>query len=403
MHSLFLIGASALAVATSSCGHRASQPADAAEVDATEPSYDMAAGDAAESDGAPALFSMEGRTWRIATVDHVAMAPVYPSLTLDPDGVPFVVYTKRDGEDTFPAASHREGAGWSAPETIERTAGASLGKRPSINVDAARTVHVLSYDETNERARYARKPVGEPWSSQDVYQADLDAGDQSVLARDGQGRLHAAFLQFGDYRFVYGLEQADIWQFELLCDQGAPVKAYAIALGVSADGEAHALYSDGNLLRHARGGAGSWQHELVDDPQGEGDFHYPVVAVIGEQAHVSYLRWLHDDAEIRVARSGAAGWEVDVVDTGLGISYTTGIAVLPCGTEVIAYGRNYGSGTSGLWFAYHHPGEAWVLSLVDGDAVASGIDLAAASSGVLHLIYTDEGEYALRHAELPLP
>jgi len=102
-----------------------------------------------------------------------------------------------------------------------------------------------------------------------------------------------------------------------------------------------------------------------------------------------------------VATLGDGGWDVETVDTGLGISYTTGLVVLPCGATLVAYARNEGTGTQGLWLAYRSEGDAeWTLASVDDSTYVSGIDLGVDAAGRIHAVYLDETNFILKHALL---
>ena len=75
--------------------------------------------------------------------------------------------------------------------------------------------------------------------------------------------------------------------------------------------------------------------------------------------------------------------------------------VLPVLTFLDDRGRNAGVGPSGLNVAYRVAGaEEFALTQVDGSVDVSGISLAAANDGTLHLVYLDESNLLLKHARL---
>lgn len=316
-------------------------------------------GGAAGAAGACAPFSTAGRTWTTGEIDLIGGAPIYPDVALGSDGMPIVVFTKGTATTRWAAVSKYDGAVWSEPDAVETASGKYLGKRPSIAVEPNGTQHVLAYDEDETRPRYGRKVPGGSWQVEAIHDPGVDSGDHSSLFLDGNGTLHASFLEYGTYRLIYGSLSGSAWNFKPVATSNGPVKAASGSLFVDGAGVRHLAYYTGVPEQHlhlARSTATGWEDEEADTAFDSG--HYPNVVVDSEgKEWIAYLLWPDDASEIRVASREAGGWKVRTVDTGLGITYTTGIALLPCGGVGIAYARNEGIGQPGLWFAYKNPGE----------------------------------------------
>jgi hypothetical protein len=224
-----------------------------------------------------------------------------------------------------------------------------------------------------------------------------------VLRIDEQGRLHGTFLRYGVYHTIFGVREDGRWRFAPLSRDGVPVKTYEATLAVADDGRAHVVYADDReRIYYAHGGLAGWTHEPVDLETPEIGHYLDGALDPAGQMHVVYLQWTRDHPSVWVARR-AGSWQTEQVDTELGIAYAAALTVLDDGTELVAYARNLGQGAAdGLWFGYRRAGEAaWSLELVDGTTYVSGIDLAAAADGTIHLIYFDETNYVLRSAILP--
>ncbi|HQP36226.1 MAG TPA: hypothetical protein PLI95_13650 [Polyangiaceae bacterium] len=362
-----------------------------------------AGGSAGAGGGVCDPFTTVGRTWSLQEIDYIGGAPIYPDLELGADDHPRVVFTKGSKTERWAAVSRHDGTHWSEPEAVETIANRYLGKRPSLAVQSDGTEHVLAYDEDEGRPRYANKSVGGAWEVSEIYAQAGDAGDHSCLFVDTKDKLHATFLEYGSYRLIYGTPTGGTWSWGAIETQAGPVKGSSTSLFVDGNGQRHVAYYTGTPEEHlhvARSVTTGWEDEEVDTQAGSG--HYPSLTVDAQGTEwIAYLLWPAEVSEVRVASKGAAGWSVRTVDPGLGITYTTGIGLLPCGGVGIAYARNEGTGTQGLWFAYLRPGDAEFTKVsVDATSYVSGIDLAVDASGRVHLVYLDETSYVLKYAVL---
>lgn len=360
-------------------------------------------GGVAGTGGACAPFSTAGRIWATGEIDLIGGAPIYPDLALGSDGLPVVAFTKGTATTRWAAVSKYDGTSWSEPDTVEMQSGKYLGKRPSLAVEANGTQHVLAYDEDGTRPRYGRKAPGGSWVVEAIYDDEVDSGDHSSLFLDGNGTLHASFLEYGTYRLIYGSLNGSTWNFQPVATSSGPVKAGSGSLFVDGAGVRHLAYYTGVPEQHlhlARSTASGWEEEEVDTTFDSGHYANVVVDQQGTE-WISYLRWPAEASEIRVASREGGVWNVEVVDTGLGITYTTGITLLPCGGVGIAYARNEGVGQAGLWFAYKNPGDAEFTRMnVDDTSYVSGIEMGADETGRVHVVYLDETSFILKHAEL---
>jgi hypothetical protein len=349
----------------------------------------------------PGCPTLQGKSFTLRQVDPIGGAPIYPDLEVGPDRRPVVVFTKGTATEKYPALSILDGQAWSAPEVVEKEAGKNLGKRPSLLIGADGRLHVTSYDETDMRPRYAtRAAADKTWTVEALYKTGVDAGDHSSLAAGPDGALHLTFLEYGTYRLVYGTKGASGWSLDAVQAAGSYVKASSSSLAIDSGGKVHVVYFTGERLDYAVRAASGWTAEIVDQSSAKMG-HYPTLALDGAgRPQVVYLDWAGEGA-VRFARRTASGWQAETVDQALGITYTTGQALLPCGATLIAYARNEGTGTPGLLLAVQAPGAtSWTKLSVDAKTYVSGIDLAVDADGRIHLVYLDETNYVLRHAEL---
>jgi hypothetical protein len=264
------------------------------------------------------------------------------------------------------------------------------------------TVHVVAYDEDCCRLRYSSRAGGGAWATTALYLDGVDAGDHSNLALDAAGALHLTFLEYGTYRIIYGLKSSNDWQFEPVGPTGGAL-ADSSSLAIDREGWPHVAFYNRDpdqVLRHALRTDIGWTVEDADPTADAG--HYPSIVIDPSGAPlVAALRWSDDAAEVRLTTRTAGGWQTEVVDSGLGITYTSGLAALPCGATLVAYARNEGTGTPGLWLAHRNPGDTeWTRTSLDASTYVSGIDLAVAADGRVHVIYLDETNFILKHARL---
>lgn len=365
---------------------------------------DLLPTDQATPDAGPPRFSRQGRSWQLEEVDTIGGAPIFPAIAMGQDQSPVIAFRKGTASKRYPVIVRRAGPGWGAPETVEEAEGAFLGKSPSIAIDASGGVHLTYYNEDEERLRHAFQPAaGAPWQLSYPYPEEVDAGDHSALAIDGQGRLHCSFLQYSVYHTIYGLNDQGQWSFSPLARDGVPQKTYEATMAVDAAGQAQlAVADEQERLYFARGGVEGWSFETIDEVTPDIGHYLDSALDPGDRLHIIYMQWTHDHPSIWAGRRGDGGWQVEQVDQELGISYAAAIAVLADGTELIAYARNLGEGGDGLWFGYRDPeDQKWSLELVDGSTYVSGTDLLAAVDGTLYLVYFDETSYILKTAILP--
>jgi hypothetical protein len=399
-----------LAILLCSCSQSSTPTPDLSITDDAPAPPDRApAGEAARPDarrdaGSPdraACPTLQGKSFTLRQVDVIGGAPIYPDLEVGADGRPVVVFTKGTASAKWPALSVLDGQTWSAPETVEKQDGSALGKRPSLLVAADGRLHVTSYDETGLRLHYATRPASSTsWTVEPLYQAGVDAGDHSSLAADRSGGVHLTFLEYGTYHLIYGTLSGTSWGFETVESGGAAVKAASSSLAMDDSGRAHVAYFTGDRLDYAVRQGSTWTAETVDSSSAKMG-HYPSLALdAAGNPQVVYLDWVGEGA-VRFARRVSGSWKAETIDQELGISYTTGHAVHPCGLSLVAYARNDGQGTPGLLLGVQAPGATdWTKLSVDASTYVSGIDLAVGPDGRIHLVYLDETNNVLRHAEL---
>lgn len=388
-------------------------------MDAEDMSFDMS-GDEAGDDAPrepvevaedtaqpPTPFTMDARSWSFYEVNTIGGGAIYPDLTMGLNDQPVLAF--RRGErvgglmEYWPVVATFDGVQWSAPDMVERESQGTLGKRPSIAVDSSGTFHVLSYDEWGLRPHYAVQEVGSEWDAAPIYNDDVDAGDHSCLFLDSSGTLHATFLQYTDYRLVYGTLDGAAWTFDIVEDDDGPVRGSSSSLVVDSDGTVHiAFYSAGALYYTIRTGD-DWDVEIVDDTV-DNVGHYPSLALDPDGVPwITYLRWPNELTEARVAhRLDGGTWDIDILEGSLGIAYTTGIAALADGTILAVFPKNdTDTGSGELRFGYLQGGDdVWEISSVDTRYYVSGIDIAVGGDDRIHIAYYDESGYVLRHAVL---
>jgi len=372
---------------------------DMANLDGTSDTMDI-------HDTEPQRFTMEGRTWSLHEVDHIGGAPMFPDLTLSNEDQPVVVFRKGvplSGSDMeyFSAISEFNGTQWSPVETVERVAEKQLGKRPSIVIDPTGRYHVVSYDVSEEQLRYSyRDPQQVEWTSAAITDTSVDAGDHSCLTVDPSGNVHLTYLQYTDYRVQYGLLADNQWTLYTIASEDGPVRGSSSSNIVDTSGTAHISFYGNGHLNYADGESDTWAVEVLDDSANQIGLYSSIALDAEGFAHIIYIRWPYTESAVKMASQNADGWQVETIEEDLEFTYTTGIAILPCGTTLVAYGRNR-TDVHDLRFAYKLPDtDTWSILTVDDSTYVSGIDMVVEQNGQVHIIYFDETNYILKHARL---
>ncbi|MEJ2709397.1 MAG: hypothetical protein P8074_17435 [Anaerolineales bacterium] len=293
---------------------------------------------------------------------------------------------------------------WQAGQRIDQTA--QTGLLVSMAADNHGGAHVVYFDESGERLRYA-KSNGNTWSLENIVE-DVQV-DWADIALDPQGQPQVVFEQYlsHDSQPVrYFVRRDSTWQ------EGPAVnpdtgRAAMPSIQISPDGNPSVAFIDGSAygtqkLVLAEWNGSNWHKQDID--QGELVFS-PVLALSpAGEPQVAYAVRLDSLTEttdrLRYAFQRPQGsWNLEEIDSNSEIAAIE-MAVSSEGTPHLAYLIHSGTDGAALRHSYWD-GETWLTEEVGVFTTASDISLALDASGHPHIgfMYEQSLFYARKESQ----
>ncbi|MCZ7679983.1 MAG: hypothetical protein M5U28_14960 [Sandaracinaceae bacterium] len=167
---------------------------------------------------------------------------------------------------TWTSLEHASFDGTSVSEATLATC-SGYCKPSSMVADATGTLHVCFVHSFTSVLRYARRPVGGPWSVEDVSTGATLAGDFCDIEVDGAGDVHVVHRNLDSV--LYSRRAAGgAWTTEVVAAAHGSVTA-PTGIAVSSGGAVHVAWmdylggpSDGHV-HYATNAGGAWAEELA--------------------------------------------------------------------------------------------------------------------------------------------
>jgi hypothetical protein len=169
------------------------------------------------------------------------------------------------------------------------------------------------------------------------------------------------------------------------------------------DGVLHLLARDVNddNLVYGRLEGGVWSFEESLDPDGLAGLYAAIAVAADGTPHIAYLRDVDEqegfgETELRYARRGAGGWEIETIDEGEQVGWHVSIALGPAGDPHVAYRR------PGALVYARLAGDSWPQDEVFDEQLPQQLELAIDGAGAAHLAFTAADgrvRYAVRETD----
>jgi hypothetical protein len=234
-------------------------------------------------------------TWDVEIVEGGGSG-AFNDIAVDSTGAAHISYLNTYGTDTLRYATNRTGS-WEISNLDSVGSASSFNMTTAIAVDSNDNVHMTYYlPGTTGQLAYVTNDSG-AWETEYIAQI---AGIQSDIAIDNNDKVHVSFSDINHQALWYATEINDIWQIQVVDDDGI-VGAYN-SIRVDASGHVHISYFDQTErgLKYTTNASGSWKSLIVDaDPAFNNVGLYTSLALDNNNdPHIAYLCSLGTHGEI---------------------------------------------------------------------------------------------------------
>jgi len=335
--------------------------------------------------------------WALSTVDDDGDAGQQVSLAIDSDDRLHVAY-RRDRQLRYALF---DAGTWSTTIVDDPL----LGGDTAIGVDGAGLVHIVTPLGSTSPARAV-----DVWTLEAGGWVQAFLGGLSVtrvgVAFDGTAAQICAYHPrsggFGGILTHYAEGAAGFDSSTIDGTLSSSESREGDYCSIGFDGtDLHVAYHGGrfNRLEYATESGGTWTPEVVDAPAGDTAGTYVSMALDGTgRAVIAYRALSIGDAEIRVARQSAAGWDIHTVGPAGVIANHASIAVDGDGLAHLSY---FDSGEPGT-LRYAEETSVGTFDITDVAVVGTGSGghnaIGLDSTGTVHIVYYDVDASSLVHA-----
>ncbi|MDD3627957.1 MAG: hypothetical protein PHV06_11655, partial [bacterium] len=208
---------------------------------------------------------------------------------------------------------------WSIPEIIDGPD--SVGKYPSLKVDAWNGIHISYFDNSNTNLKYAVK-LSTSWETEIVDNSG-DVGYYSSIAVDSNNLPHIAYYSaFPDYNLKYSYWDGTKWQIETVdSDLNDVGQCCSITLDQNDYPLISYLDATNRDLKLARFDGIKWNFEIVDSTGMVGQYT-DIEIDSSNRIHISYTDY--QAYNLKYALFNSSTWIITTVDsTGIVGEYTS--------------------------------------------------------------------------------
>ena len=340
--------------------------------------------------------------WQVEDVSIPQPTGEYPDLAADPAGRLHVSYWDA-ATQTLQYATN--GPGFWTTETV--SGNVAMSKATSLAVDAGGRVHIVYNDIRADRLMHAVKSSG-GWSVEPVAASPYG---RPAMAVDARGTVHVVYrLWYARNNLWYAENASGSWVTSKVADIGwwgdsldvtvSPDGAVAICLDVP-DSSSPVL-AEGIWLLTKAPSASSWTFDTVFG----GAVITSYCTVVADDAGALHLAYRQKGEigrgnQLIYARKGPAGWENQVVDTGLVDRLS--LALDPARNPYLSY---YDQETGLVNYAFK-TGSGWqskpLVNLIVYDKPDFLAPLTIDPAGALHAAYFDHFRGDLNVVHVPDP
>jgi hypothetical protein len=325
-------------------------------------------------------------SWQIALVDPGEHVGEFPSIALDPRGMPHISYSYYTTEGPDPdydlRAAHFNGTEWLV-ETIDSES--VRGWFTSLAYDRKGHPHIAYYDVYGGDVRYAYHD-GVIWKKEAI---DLGGkvGYYASLVLDSLDQPHVSywFVDEGDVRYAFGenLSGELAWSIQDV-DQEDNI-GENISLALDSKDRPHISYYDRTHgdLKYAYMAESGWIVTVVDST-GDVGIHTSIEVDQFDHIHIAYFDY--SNADLKYATFDGEKWFITTVDSAGNVGRSAALALDSFGRPFISY---YDLSNYNLKIALFD-GSAWLRGVVGplGTVRGSeGTSLVLDDQGCPHIVY----------------
>jgi hypothetical protein len=325
-------------------------------------------------------------SWQIVLVDPGEHVGEFPSIALDPRGMPHISYsyytTAGPDPDYDLRAAHYEGTDWFV-ETID--AESVRGWFTSLAYDSKGHPHIAYYDVYGGDVRYAYHD-GVIWQKEAI---DLGGkvGYYASLALDSLDQPHVSywFVDEGDVRYGFGGNVSGELSWNIQDVDQEDNIGENISLALDSKDRPHISYYDRTHgdLKYAYMAESGWIVTVVDST-GDVGIHTSIEADQFDHVHIAYFDY--SNADLKYANFDGENWLITTVDSDGNVGRSAALTLDSFGRPFISY---YDLSNYNLKIALFD-GSTWLRGVVGplGTVRGSeGTSLVLDNQGCAHIAY----------------
>lgn len=333
-----------------------------------------------------------GGTWKNTSIAASAETPV--TLALDGAGKPRVAFldTGYPSALMFSQATGPSSGWWNWGSAKVAQQGGSMG-RVSLALDAHSSAPAVSYCDLQEGTLKFARRGDNGWIAQTVDGIADDCWN-TVLALDGAGQAHIAYVMGRPFVLKYARQTTGGWQLETV---EPSLSGFVVGLAVDSASRPHMVYrhyidtGTGDLIYAMRTEAG-WQRETLISGYYRGVD--PALALTSQgQPRVVYMNYLESGDEVRYAYRDTTGWHTETVKSAAGAIYDAPTLALDSdGVPNIVY-PSYEKSHVNFYLTRRYA-SGWQSEFVDGyptppETGYPMVSLALGPGGQPHVAFSD--------------
>ena len=324
--------------------------------------------------------SAEGCWWMqdIEDMDYQG----FTALTINDQGDPVIVYQHNGVRYVY-----KSGLVWSAPELASPGGDGYLG----LVMDMTNQQPVLAYYQTRG-LYFARRGVA--WQPGERIDQTAQTG-LLVSTVAGGGDIHVVYYDESGERLRYAKSNGDTWSLETILEG---VHAYWADIALDSKGQPQVvleqyLNSDNQPVRYFVRQAAGWQEGPPVSPATGRAARPSLQIAAGDIPQVAFVdRSGYTTQKLVFAEWDGSGWNRQNIDQG-DVVVSPSLALSATGDPVVAYAVRLDSlmdTTDKLRYGSRTAGGAWIVDEISSDSDVDSIELDLTSAGDPHLAYLVE-------------
>ena len=331
----------------------------------------------------------------------------YPSLAMVPNGFLhasyYAKYGNSEGGGALRHALMQNGI-WTV-ETVDGNiydAAGDVGRFTSMVSDSDGRIHIVYWDVTNTKLKYALRDEGpgQSWFTNTIWDSDAICGNTD-LQQNGAGVLYVGYCDSG--RVMVATKEGELWTSEVIPTMGDDLSV-SVAIQFDDDNNLHVAYFDPieRKIKYTMKLSGDWQpvEVVTESPLGTDDIQ--MASAIDGDGNLHVIFYDIAQETIAHAQKSSGQWLTSVIEEVGDVAYSSSISFLDFSTLTDHLGKIHVFYYSGIYQDLHHAelgADGWTSNILveDGDVGRSSA-VTEDENGTIHIIYRDSTNDDLRYA-----